>query len=92
MVTYSLVRFAIIRDIYENPISRELHQCDRKSKRDGEFQAMITNNYLLAGAIRKLNKDHELGFSPMRMIEYLRPVFSNKQRPADNYAKRRHFI
>ena len=57
--------------MYENRIDEDIIKvCGKKLNRDGEFEAMIVNHYILSGAIRKLNKEDCLVDGQMRIIEY----------------------
>ena len=61
MAIYSFVRFDIMKEMYENLTDEDIiKDCGKNLNRDGKFNAMIINHYILSGAIRKLNKEDSL--------------------------------
>ena len=71
MAIYSFVRFDILKEMYENLTDEDIiKDCGKKLNRDGKFNAMIINHYILSGAIRKLNKEDSLVDGQMRIIEF----------------------
>ena len=71
MTIYSFVRFDIMNEMYENLTDEDIiKDCGKKLNRDGKFEAMIINHYILSGAIRKLNKEDSPVDGQMRIIEF----------------------
>ena len=57
--------------LYENLIEEDIiKECGKRLNRDGKFEAMIINNYILSGAIRKLSKEDSLIDGQTRIIEH----------------------
>ena len=71
MTIYSFVRFDIMKEMYEHLTDEVIiKDCGKKLNRDGQFNAMIINHYILSGAIRKLNTEDSLVDGQMRIIEF----------------------
>ena len=71
MAIYSFVRFDIMKEMYENLTDEDIiKDCGKKLNRDGKFNAMIINHYILPGAIRKLNREDSPVDGQMRIIEF----------------------
>ena len=71
MAIYSFVRFDILKEMYENLTDEDIiKDCGKKLNRDGQFNAMSSNDYILSGAIQKLNTEDSLVDGQMRIIEF----------------------
>ena len=71
MVIFSLVRFDIIKRMYENLMDKtNIVECGKKLNCDGKWDAMAINQTLLALAMDELNGTNKPITSQVRIIEH----------------------
>ena len=71
MIIFSLMRFDIIKNMYENLTNKTIIvECGKELNRDGKWDAMAINQTLLALAIDELNDTDKPITSQVRIIEH----------------------
>ena len=71
MIFFSLMRFDIIKRMYENLTNKTIIvECGKELNRDGKWDAMAINQTLLALAIDELNDTDKPITSQVRIIEH----------------------
>ena len=71
MIIFSLMRFDIIKRMYENLTNKTIIvECGKELNRDGKWDAMAINQTLLALAIDELNDTDKPITSQVRIIEH----------------------